>query len=790
MFKLNLKIALRNLWKNKGITALNIGGLAIALASFVLVMIYVNFETTYDADNKDYNHIYKLGINLPELKSYNTAPPLAKAIKTNFQEVERAGNTKSMGWECPLTANNNRVYANDMLMMDYEVAQIFKISPEGGLKKPEGPFPEMYLPINTVKQLFPDEKIGSGKMITLGPKNAGQSQVIKGIIERNNQHSNVTFDLLTIGNNIGFDEDYGSTNYNTWLQVKPGADIDALTQKIDALYKKEMIAYGWSKDDDRLKGNIIFLDALKNVHLEPTVGSHTNYKIVVTLSVLSFVILIIACINFTNLSIAQANKRAKEVGIKKVMGAYYLNLVFQFLTEIFLQCVLALVLGIMIAEISIPLFNNLISSELSIWESGTSLLIQLPIILAVITLIAGLYPALVLSGFKPAYVLKGNLQTSHKTQWLRNGLLIGQFSFAVIFIIGLFIVSAQLKYMQTEDTGFNAQQVVNIRNIVFLNNPEKFDQIRQRMLLIKGVKLATASSSIPDGTKGGTNTYAYKGKEESIRFIDVDFDYFETLDVKLKEGRFFSKQFAADTAISAIINESAVKKYGIVDPIGKTITGCNINYRIVGVIKDYKMQGFEDANEPTIYTIKNPCGPFRLKLMVKIEQEHMATALAMLKKNWSDINKLDGEDFRYDFLDELYGKLFVKQEQLKSVFLVAAILTIFIAVLGLFAFAAYQTNNRIKEISIRKILGASTIEILRLLNMGFVKMVIIANVIACPAAYLLAKKWLDTFAYRIDISLIPFIAAAAISIVITLLTVSLQAGKAVKANPVEALKYE
>ncbi|MGF1925254.1 MAG: ABC transporter permease, partial [Bacteroidia bacterium] len=752
MIKLNLKIALRNLWKNKGITALNIGGLSIALAAFILVMIYVNFETTYDADNKEYHQIYKVGRNLADFKTYYTAPPLAKAIKAKLPEVEKVGNTKSMGWELPLSANNNRVYADNMLMMDYEVAQMFNVTPRGGLKEPEGAFPELYLLQSTFNQLFPNEEFGTGKLVTVGPKNAGQSGLIKGIIERNDSHSNITFDLLTIGKNIGFDEDYGSNGYNTWLQVKVGTDVEALTRKINTLYKSEMIAYGWDKGDQRLKGNLIFLDPLERVHLQPSVGSHTNYKIVVTLSVLSFVILIIACINFTNLSIAQANKRAKEVGIKKVLGAYYHDLVFQFLTEIFLQCLLSLLLGVMIAEMAVPLFNDLIAGQLSIWKSGTSLFYQLPVILLSISLIAGLYPALVLSGFKPAFVLKGNLQTSHINQWLRNSLLIGQFSVAVLFIIGLFIVSAQLKYMRTEDTGFNAQQVVNIRNIVFFNDPIKFDQIRQRMLRVKGVKHVTASTTIPDGTKGGTSTYNYRGKEELIRFIDVDFDYFQTLDIKLKEGRFFSRQFTADTAISAIVNESAVRKYGIDHPVGKTIKGCNINYRIVGVIKDYKMQGFEEVSEPTIYTIKNPCGPFRTKLMVKIEQQHMASALAMLKKDWANINKLDGEDFRYDFVDELYGKLFLKQEQLKSVFWMASTLTIFIALLGLFAFSVYQTNSRIKEISIRKILGASNLEILRLLNLGFVKMVILANLIACPAAYLLAKKWLETFAYRIDIS--------------------------------------
>ncbi|RZK43144.1 MAG: ABC transporter permease [Pedobacter sp.] len=788
MFRLNLKIAFRNLWKNKGITAINVGGLSTALASFILVMLYVNFETSYDADNKNYDHIYKLGRVLPESKTYYTSPPLAKSVREQIEEVERIGNTKSLMLEFPLNSEKGRVYSNDMLMMDYDVALMFNIQADGGLQQPIGPFPEMYLPRNTVKELFEEKNAGVGRMVTIGPRTAGQSQMIKGTIERNNNHSNITFDLLTVGNNIGFSDGYGRNSYNTWLQVKPNTDIDALTKKIDALYRKEALAAGSLSAEEAKAKTLIFLDPLKDIHLRPSAGSDANYKIVVVLSVLSFIILIIACINFTNLSIAQANGRAKEVGVKKVMGAYYRHLVFQFLTEIFIQCAIALILGLVIAELAMPMFNNLISGSLSLSQSGSSMLINLAAILISITLIAGLYPALILSGFKPAYVLKGDLQTSNKTLWLRNGLLVGQFSFAVVFIIGLFIVSGQLNFMRTEDRGFSPNQVVSIRNIAVFSDPEKFDVVRQRIMKVPGVQSVTASSNIPDGSKSSESDYIFNGKKESIEFIDVDFDYFETLGIKLKEGRFFSSKFNADTAISAVVNESLVNKYTMVDPVGQTIKGCNIDYRIVGVIKDYKTRGFEYANAPTIYTMKNPCGNFRIKLMVKVEKEKMASVLATLKANWKDINTLDGEDFRVDFLDEVYGNLFVKQQQMKSVFLIASILTILIAVLGLFAFSAYQTNNRIREISIRKVLGASNLQILKLLNIGFVKVVLLANLIAFPIAYLFAKEWLDTFVYRIDISFIPFLSAAAISIFITLFTVSLQAGKAVNANPADALK--
>ncbi|MBY0543543.1 MAG: ABC transporter permease, partial [Sphingobacteriaceae bacterium] len=297
------------------------------------------------------------------------------------------------------------------------------------------------------------------------------------------------------------------------------------------------------------------------------------------------------------------------------------------------------------------------------------------------------------------------------------------------------------------------------------------------------------ASFIPGGANG-INSYSANGMQANIDFVNVEFDYFETLDIKLKEGRFFSNEFKTDTINSAVINESAVAKYGIKNPIGQTITGSGIDYKIVGVIKDFKSQGFESAVQPTIYTIKDPFGSYKTQIMLKIEDNKMAEALSTLKAQWSQINPKDGEDFRYEFLDELYGKLFKKQEQLQSVFFAAALLTIFIAILGLFAFAKYITNGRMKEIAVRKILGASDLQVLKLINSTFFVMVVIANLISWPLAYILTKKWLETFAYRIDMPILPFVLSALVTILVTIITVSVQARKAVKANPVDALKYE
>ncbi|MGM9478463.1 FtsX-like permease family protein [Pedobacter sp. GSP4] len=791
MFRLNLKIALRNLWRNKGITAINIGGLAIALAAFVLVTMYFTYETGFDRANPNYNEIYVIGRQLPDFKTNNTPPPLGKALKAELPEIVAVGTMKLSYFEFPVSSNNGVAFLSKCLYLDYAAAEMFNIRPNTGLIKPESNTENLfYLSNENYRTLFPNNKNNTPEIITIGSKSAGMTGKLSGSIFAD-PHSNITFDAISLVKELGGNEDYGYNNYNTYIQVKKGTDVEALESKINAIYKREMLKNGADPKEETFKNTKAFLDPLKNQHLKPKAGTDANYKILVALSVLGVLILVIACINFTNLSIAQAAKRAKEVGVKKVMGAYRYQLALQFLTEILIQCFAATILALIMAEIILPKFNSLFVVNLSIWTANNALFWQLPLILIFITLIAGIYPAMVLSGFKPALVLKGNFQTSKQSYWLRNSLLVFQFSIAVIFITGLLIINSQLKYMRTQDIGFKPEQVVYIKNLAYFASPSKFEPIRDKISKIEGVKSVTVANAVPDGSESGTNRYTVDGEEQSLSFTDVDFDYFETLNIKIKEGRAFSRAFKTDTANSAILNEAAVAKYGLTDPIGKTISGCQHKaYQIVGVIKDFKALGFEKAVPPTIYAINDPCGNPKTEIMLKIEESRMSEVLSTLKSQWHEINKLDGDNFRYQFLDDMYGKLFKKQEQLQSVFFAAAMLTIFIAILGLFAFAKYITNGRIKEIAVRKILGASNLQIFKLINSSFFTMVLVANVISWPLAYILTKKWLETFAYRINLPIFPFIASAALTILLTIVTVSIQANSAVKAKPVDALKYE
>ena len=425
MFKLNLKIALRNLWKNKGITLINVGGLAIALASFILVMMYFTYETSYDKSNPNYKNIYVVGRIYPEFKTNYTSPPLSKAIKQNFPEVENAGITMGSFFELTLKNGKNTVFTKNFMQADYNAAKILDLKPVGGLQKPNGDTERLsYLSEESMKTLFPNKKDSKPEMVGMGASNSGIQSKFDGAII-NNPHSNITFDGISIGNEIGIGEDYGYNKYITYIKVKSGTDVNNLEQKITNLYRAELLKGETDlKTIEEIKSISTFLDPLSNLHLRPKAGNDAPYKILVALSVLGILILVIACINFTNLNIAQAAKRAKEVGVKKVMGAFRAQLTTQFLVEIFIQCFAATIFALITAELLLPTFNNLFQIKLSIWHLNNDLFWQLPLVLCFITLIAGIYPAMVLSGFKPALVLKGNFSTSRQSSWLRNGLLV------------------------------------------------------------------------------------------------------------------------------------------------------------------------------------------------------------------------------------------------------------------------------------------------------------------------------------------------------------------------------
>jgi putative ABC transport system permease protein len=615
---------------------------------------------------------------------------------------------------------------------------------------------------------------------------------ISGVAEDAPGNTSFKYDCIGFSNDITLDKDqsYANQIYQTYLLVKPNADIELLSKKIDKIYKEAALADTSQVAKEALRQpatTAIYLDPLKNLHLKPHYGSQVNGQIVKGLVILAMIILVVTGVNFTNLYISQANKRSKEVGIKKVNGIVKRQIIFQFLIEIFFQCLLALIVAMVIVKAGLPYFNQLLGVNLLISGINIKIIVQLLIALTSLTLLAGIYPSLIMAGFKPIEVLRGNPFANKDTfAWIRGTITVLQFTFAIGFVITLIVINQQVTFMKSADPGFTAKQVVYIDNLGIYNDPKKFESSRSRIQAIPGVKNVTVASNVPGGIIPVSYEYAVHNKAYAMQTIGVGYGYFETLNIQLAQGQVFSS-FPADSA-SAVINKTAAKAMGLSNPVGTAIKGCGVNYTVIGVVNDVKADGFETNIQPTIYVMNGSCGLSNTQIMISAESRSIPALLSTLNQQWSDINKLDRDNFNYHFLDELYGQLFIKQEQLQAVLIWFSALAIFIASLGFFASAAQAIRLPMKEIAIRKVFGAKGRQLMVTLSKPFFYIVLTANLIAWPIAFIIADKWLQTFAYRVHISVIPFVIALVISVAIVAITVCLQVMRAVRFNPAIKLK--
>jgi putative ABC transport system permease protein len=792
MNKLDFKIAFRTFLKGKWYNILNITGLALGLAAFIFVTLYVDNETSYDKWNKNFDRVFLVEREMPNGPSPYTPGLLAAAIKSECPEVEETGRTNTALFQIPFYTSSGRFLIKKWVGADYSIAKILGIKPKGFKLDPNSATPTTLLSKETSNVLFPGNGSILNKTVNMISK-SGMPFTVAGVVEDVPGNTNFKFDCIGFSGDItsGKGQSYATQIYQTYLLVKPNADINLLSKKIDNIYKKAALADTSQVAREAISRSdapAIYLDPLENLHLKPHYGSHVSNQIVQGLIILAIIILIVTGVNFTNLYISQANKRSKEVGIKKVNGIIKRKIAFQFMLEIFIQCLVALVVAFGIVIIGLPYFNQLLRVNLLISGINFTITAQLAFTLILLTLLAGIYPALVMAGFKPADVLRGDqFSNGGKLSWVRNSITVLQFTFAIVFVITLVVINQQVTFMKTEDAGFTAKQVVYIDNLGLYNNPKKFESVRDRIKAIPGVKNVTVVSNVPGGIIPVSNEYSVQSKALSMNTIGVDYGYFETLNIRLKEGHVFSLLSSGDS-VNAVINEAAAKAMDLKHPIGTAINGCGGRYKIIGVTKDVKAYGFEENIQPTIYLMNDHCGLSKTQIMISAENKAIPAMLSALSHQWSDINKLDGDNFNYHFLDELYGQLFVKQEQLQTVLVVFSVLAIFIASLGFFASAANAIRLRMKEIAIRKVFGARGDQLMVILGRPFFYIVLIANLIAWPVSFLISNRWLETFAYRVHISIVPFAIALVISIAIVVFTVCVQIVRAVRFNPAVKLK--
>ncbi|MVN91550.1 ABC transporter permease [Mucilaginibacter aquatilis] len=791
MTNLSIKIAFRSFLKSKVFYLLNIAGLAIGLAAFILVSLFIDNETSYDKWNKNFDRVYLVERELPNGPSPFTPGKLAAAIKDQCPEVDETGRITTALFQIPFFTKSRRFLIKKWIGADYSISKILGIKPKGFVLNANSSTPAMLLSKETAEVLFPGDSLIQNKSINMMSR-SGMAMPIAGIAEDFPGNTNLKFDCIAFSADItsGKDQTYATQIYQTYILVKPSTDIALLSSKIDNIYKRGALADTSQVAKEAIRRSdrpAIYLDPLKNLHLKPHYGSHVNNQIVISLGILAIVILIITAVNFTNLYISQADARSKEVGIKKVNGVVGTHIALQFILEIFFQCLLALVLSFVLVCVTLPYFNKILQTQLLLTGVNAHLIIQLIITLLVLTLLAGTYPAIVMAGFKPIEVLRGSqLAKQGRLSYLPTIVTLLQFTVAITFVITLVIVNQQVTYMKSENPGFTAKQVLYIDNLSLFNDPKKFGPVRDRIKDIPGVKAVTVASNIPGGIMPATHDYLLQGRPYALNTIAVDYEYFETLNIKLAAGQTFNAHNSGDSA-NALINEAAAQVMNLKGATG-IIEGCSGKYRIVGIIKNVKAYGFEEITQPTIYLMKDHCGISKTQIMISVENNRLPAVIKTLNKNWPDINKLDGDNFNYHFLDELYEQLFVKQEQLQAVLVLFSVLAVLIAALGFFSLAAQAIRVRMKETTIRKVLGANTKQLMITLSRPFFYIVLSANCVAWPLAFLVAHGWLETFAYRVHINIYPFLIALITSVVIVVFTVSFQINRAIKFKPTTLLK--
>jgi putative ABC transport system permease protein len=801
MFKNYLKTAWRNIQKNKLFSAINIFGLSIGMALCFIIMLYVQDELSYDRFNekadRTYRIAFKANINGGKILEGNVMPPVAAALKNEYPEVEEATRLNING-DTKITYNNKTFKESKLAIVDSNFFSVFTLPFIKGNSKTALMEPHNIVLTKDMAHKYFNTEEPIGKLMKI------DNEVFKvtGVINNIPANSHFHFDFFVSQSDLPYarDPSWMHSGMFTYMVLKKGADYKKLEAKFPGMVEKYMgpqiqQKMGLSLAQFRTKGNELgfILQPLTSIHLY----SETNFELepggnasyVYIFGGIAIFMLIVACINFINLSTASVSKRAKEVGVRKVAGSGRFQLVRQFLSESMMITMLALIIAFILVQFALPVFNNISGKQLSFDIRPILAFIGLGLLVG---FIAGIYPAFYLSSFKPIAVLKGKLTSNNKSFRLRSSLVVFQFFISVGLIISTIVVYQQMKFIQNKKLGYDKEQLITIPNSWALGKNEQV--YKQELLKDPRVVSATLSWYKPAGPTNNNNALAYpEGHDNQIMKTleyHVDENYIPTFGMQMAAGRNFSKDFATDS-LGMIINESAAKAFGwgIINAVGKTVIrqnsdkGTNIPFHIVGVVKDFNFKSLHEPITPLLMTLQPEGG-----LIFKIKTTAVAGLLSTMKKQWAAFNT--DEPFAYTFMDDLYNKTYSAEQKTGTILNIFSILTIFVACLGLFGLATYTAEQRTKEIGIRKVLGASVTQVTQMLSKEFLKFVLIASLIAFPAAWWAMNKWLQSFAYRIDISWWVFGVAGFSALLIALLTVSFQAIKAAIANPVKSLRTE
>ena len=793
MFKNYLKTTLRALLKQKLFSLINIFGLAVGLSVTLLILLYLQAELSYDKTYARGEQIYRVlrksAVNEKGYLIGITSGPYAPALKNDLPESIRDA-LRVLPSDGLIKYANHSFMEKKFFLADENFFKFFSFplaqgDPASALADPNG----VVLTAAMARKYFgADDPLG--KTLRVDDR---YDFIVTGVLAKKLGRTHLDFDFVASLKNLEREEwvnDWWSNAFLTYVLIDNPQEAQRVEARLPAFIDK-YLGEDFKRNGRRID---LTLQPLADVYFQKDIRYeagvvHGDKQAVYIFGALALFILMIACINYMNLTTARAGRRAREIGVRKVLGAHRGRLVLQFLGESFLLTSLAVILAIAAGELLLPWFNAAFDLDLAMNLTDPLLLGALFGLLFIVALLAGSYPAFLLSGFLPVRVLKGRFSQQVADVLIRKGLVVFQFSISAVLIIATLLIGKQLDFMRQKDLGFQAEQVllVPINNAEMRRQQETFvERVRQE----RGVLKATAMSGQPGGFHDAMS-FTIAGKDENFRMrtLFTDFDYVETLGLEIVAGRNFSRDFATDKAQAVLLNETAIKMLGWTnaEALGKAMRNTMFDTtrcHVVGVVRDFHFSSLKEAIEPLYIAMRPHANVFALK----VEPERLQATLAAAQKHWEALSP--AYPFEFTFLDETFFRLYQQEQRESKLFAIFAVIAIIIACLGIFALASYAAEERTKEIGIRKILGASASRIVGLLAKDFVRLVMIANVIAWPVAYWAMNNWLKDYAYRFELGPGTFLLAGAIALLIATLTVSTQAIRAALANPVEALRYE
>jgi putative ABC transport system permease protein len=806
MFKNYFKIAFRNLWRNKAFSAINIGGLALGLAVCLLITLYVVNELSYDKYNANADRIYRVNsdfkVNGSLFNDRESPGSMATLMLKDYPGIQNAARLKDNGKVLVKKGNSTLIETNsfyaDNALFDVFTLPMIAGNPKTALSNPYS----LVISEDMARKYFNSLDVIGKTLYLNNTNNYKITGVIKNTPLQSHLHFNFIKSIAELPNAKNLNEGWLSENYLTYFLLRPGITQNDLDNYLKEATKKyagrdlEQFIHSSIADLEQKGDHFRFVTIpLTKIHLYSFLTNEQepsgNIQYVYIFIVVAVFILLIACVNFMNLSTARSAGRSKEVGVRKVMGSDRLTLIYQFLTESTLTSFIALIISLFLAVLLLPYFNQLSGKQITL-ELFSSIWL-LPVLLGttvIIGLLAGLYPAFFMSAFQPIQVLKGKLSAGFKNSILRNVLVIFQFSTVIILIVGTLVIYSQLNYIRNKKLGYNREQVLVLQNTASLYHNVK--SFKTDVLKLAGVKSGTMSSYLPTSKNNDTEVYGKDaamspGQSTALETWNVDEDYISTLGMQIASGRDFSKEMLTDST-AIIINETAAAMLGFTKPLNKNLyRGATQPYHIIGVVKDFNFGSLRNKIEPLVLQLGNDKGG----MAFRIETKNISAIVSQIQTLYHSANaNMAGQPFTYSFMDDDFNHLYQSEQNTGKIFISFAFFAILIACLGLFGLVTYAAEQRTKEIGIRKVLGASVATIVRMLSGDFLKLVGISIVIAFPIAWYAMNRWLQDFAYRTSISWWVFIAAALLAIIITIITVSFRAIKAALMNPVNSLKTE